>query len=52
MRVQLSSGAHPRYARNPGSGESLGAASKLLAADQRVHHDPDHPSGIVVSVCN
>ncbi len=50
LRVQISSGAHPRYARNTGSGEPLGSATKLLAANQSVYHDPDHPSGIVLSV--
>jgi len=48
--VQVSSGAHPRYARNPGSGEPLATATKLLVADQSIYHDPEHPSGIVLSV--
>lgn len=50
LRVQISSGAHPRFARNTGSGEPLGTATKLLAADQSVFHDPEHPSGIALSV--
>jgi len=50
LRVQISSGAHPRFARNTGSGEPLGTATKLLAADQSIFHDPEHPSGIVLSV--
>jgi putative CocE/NonD family hydrolase len=50
LRVQVSSGAHPRYARNTGSGEPLGTATKLLVADQSIYHDPDHPSAIVLSV--
>ncbi len=50
LRVQVSSGAHPRFARNPGTGESLRTATTLLPADQAVHHDPDHPSGIILSV--
>lgn len=50
MRVQVSSGAHPRFARNPGSGEPLATATKLVAADQTVHHDPEHPSAIVLSI--
>lgn len=49
LRVQVSSGAHPRYARNTGSGELLGTATKLVIADQSVYHDPDHPSGIILS---
>lgn len=52
MRVQISSGAHPRYIRNPGSGEPLGTATTLLPADQAVYHQPDLPSAIVLSVQN
>jgi putative CocE/NonD family hydrolase len=50
IRVQVSSGAHPRFARNPGSGEPLATAAKLVAAEQSVYHDPDHPSAIVLPV--
>ena len=50
VRLQVSSGAHPRYARNTGSGEPLASATKLIAADQSIYHDPDHPSGVVLSV--
>jgi putative CocE/NonD family hydrolase len=50
LRLQVSSGAHPRYARNQGTGEPLATATALIAADQSVLHDPDHPSAIVVSV--
>lgn len=50
LRVQVSSGAHPRYARNTGTGEPLAFATRLVPADQEVFHDPEHPSAIVVSV--
>jgi uncharacterized protein len=50
IRVQVSSGAHPRFVRNPGSGEPLSTAARLVAADQTIHHDPEHPSAIVLSV--
>ncbi|HEV2927841.1 MAG TPA: CocE/NonD family hydrolase C-terminal non-catalytic domain-containing protein, partial [Propionibacteriaceae bacterium] len=36
IRVQVSSGAHPRYARNPGTGEDPVRATRLVAADQEV----------------
>jgi uncharacterized protein len=52
LRLQVSSGAHPRYARNTGSGEPLASATKLLVADQSIYHDPDHPSAIVLSLAN
>lgn len=50
IRVQVSSGAHPRFARNPGTGESLATGTKLLAADQAVYHDAAHPSAIILPV--
>ena len=50
IRVQVSSGAHPRYARNPGTGEPFASATRLVAADQEVLHDPDHPSAVTLTV--
>ena len=50
LRVQISSGAHPRLARNTGGGEPLKTATKLVSADQEVLHDPDHPSTVVLTV--
>ena len=50
VRLQVSSGAHPVYARNPGSGEPLGKATTLVPAKQQVFHDPEHPSAITLPV--
>jgi putative CocE/NonD family hydrolase len=50
IRVQVSSGAHPRYARNPGTGEPLADATRLVAAEQEVFHDPERPSAVTLSV--
>jgi hypothetical protein len=50
LRVQVSSGAHPRYARNPGTGEDPATATRLVVADQEVLHDPEHPSSVTLSV--
>jgi len=50
LRLQVSSGAHPRYARNPGTGEPLRTATSLSTAEQRIYHDPDHPSAIILPV--
>jgi putative CocE/NonD family hydrolase len=52
IRVQVSSGAFPRYARNPGTGEPHATAVTLRAADQEVHHGPEHASAIVLPVRN
>lgn len=50
IRVQISSGAFPRYNRNPGTGELRATATTLRAADQQVFHDPAHPSAVVLPV--
>jgi predicted acyl esterase len=50
LRLQVSSGAHPRYARKTGTGEPLATATTLARADQQVFHDPGHPSAIILPV--
>ncbi|MEW2355941.1 CocE/NonD family hydrolase [Spirillospora sp. NPDC029432] len=48
IRVQVASGAYPRVARNPGTGEPIGTASRMLAAEQEIFHEPGRPSAIVL----
>jgi putative CocE/NonD family hydrolase len=48
IRLLLSSGAHPRYARNPGTGEDLATATALRPVDIDVLHDVQHPSVLVL----
>jgi putative CocE/NonD family hydrolase len=48
MRVQISSGAFPRWARNLGSDEPIGPASDGHAAQQSIYHDAAHPSSILL----
>ncbi|MGW3899248.1 CocE/NonD family hydrolase [Micromonospora profundi] len=50
LRVQVSGGAHPRWARNPGTGEPLGAAVTLRAGKRQVLHDPEHPSAVLLPI--
>jgi putative CocE/NonD family hydrolase len=50
IRVQVSSGAFPRYARNPGTGEPPATATRLLPAEQEVYHDPARPSAVILPV--
>ena len=50
LRIIVASGAHPRYARNPGSGESLGDATSMVVAHQRILHGPEHRSAITLAV--
>lgn len=50
IRLQVSSGAHPRYVRNPGSGEPLATAVTFKIADQAIYHDPARPSAILLPI--
>ena len=50
IRVQVSSGAHPRFSRNLGSGEPLGTATTMVVQHQSVFHDPRHPSALIFNV--
>jgi putative CocE/NonD family hydrolase len=48
IRLQVSSGAHPRYARNPDTGEDPMTATTLQPVDIEVLHDEVHPSHLVL----
>jgi putative CocE/NonD family hydrolase len=50
IRLQVSGGAHPRFARNYGTGEPLATATELVATRTTVHHDPAHPSALILPV--
>jgi uncharacterized protein len=45
-RIQIASGAHPRFNRNPGTGAPLATATKLVIANQEIFHDPFHHTAI------
>ncbi|HEY5229862.1 MAG TPA: CocE/NonD family hydrolase [Galbitalea sp.] len=48
IRVQISSGAHPRFARNLGSDERHDTGTAMFVAEQAIFHDAEHPSAIVL----
>lgn len=48
LRLQVSSGAHPRYARNLGTGDPAGSAIALVANAIEILHGPDHPTAITL----
>ena len=48
LRVQVSSGSHPVYARNLGTGEPAETAVDARASEQTVLHDPAHPSAVLL----
>jgi putative CocE/NonD family hydrolase len=48
IRLQVSSGAHPRFARNPGTGEDVTTATELRPVAVELLHDAQHPSVLVL----
>jgi len=50
IRLLIASGAHPRYARNPGTGEDPMTATELRAVDVELLHGGQHPSHVVLPV--
>jgi len=50
IRLQVSSGAHPRWMRNLGTNEPLITATKSIPARQTIFHDPEHPSVLILPV--
>ncbi|MGN6390849.1 MAG: CocE/NonD family hydrolase [Gemmatimonadales bacterium] len=50
IRLQVSSGAHPRYVRNPGTGEDPIAARTQRPVDVELLYGPEHPSSLVLPV--
>jgi putative CocE/NonD family hydrolase len=50
LRLQVSSGAHPRWSRNLGTGEPLATGRGTAVAEQAVYHDGTHPSALVLPV--
>jgi putative CocE/NonD family hydrolase len=50
IRLQVSSGAHPRYARNPGTDEDPNVTTRLIAVELEVLRDAEHPSAVTLSM--
>jgi putative CocE/NonD family hydrolase len=50
LRVQVSSAAHPLYARNSGTGEPMATGSFLRSADQEVFGGGARPSSVALRV--
>ena len=48
--IQVSSGAHPRYARNPGSADAAFEATSTVVATQEVSHEGPAASRIELPV--
>lgn len=52
IRLQVSGGAHPRYARNTGTAEPLATATRLVPAHIQILHDADAPCALSLPVAD
>lgn len=52
IRVQISSGAFPRWSRNLGGTETLATETKLRSSTQFIYHSPTHPSAMILPFLN
>lgn len=50
LRLQVSGGAHPRFARNTGSGEPPATATRLVAVDLQMLHEVADPCNLSLPV--
>ena len=50
LRILVSSSSFPRFDVNPNTGEPIGYHTHLRKAVNTIHHDPEHPSRIILPV--
>jgi uncharacterized protein len=50
IRLQVSGGAFPRFARNFGTGEPFGTATRAVRCRYEIHHDAAHPAQVRLPV--
>ncbi len=48
--LEISSSAFPKYDRNLNTGEPLGKTSEMATAQQRIYHDAEHPSALILPI--
>ena len=48
--LEIASSAFPKYARNLNTGAPLGITSEMAVAEQRILHDSDHPSALILPI--
>ncbi len=52
IRVQVTGGAFPRFARNLGTAEPFGTATTAVRCRFEIHHDSRHPAHVLLPVLN
>jgi putative CocE/NonD family hydrolase len=50
IRLQIASSAFPKYDRNLNTGEDIATGTRMQIAEQRIYHDAEHPSHVVLPI--
>ena len=50
IRVEIASSAVPKFDRNPNTGEPLGRTPTMQIADQKIFHDREHPTHLILPI--
>jgi len=50
FRIEISSSAFPKYDRNLNTGEALGQTTRMQVAEQKIYHDGEHSSYVVLPI--
>ena len=50
IRLEISSSAFPKYDRNLNTGEALGKTTQMQVAAQKIYHDREHPSYVLLPI--
>ena len=50
IRLYISSSNFPRFNRNLNTGEPILGSTRMVKASQKIYHDPQHPSALVLPV--
>lgn len=50
FRIEISSSAFPKYDRNLNTGEALGQTTRMQVAEQKIYHDGEHLSYVVLPI--
>jgi putative CocE/NonD family hydrolase len=48
--LAISSSAFPKYDRNLNTGEPLGQTATMVVAEQRIYHDAEHRSAVILPI--
>ncbi|WP_067726015.1 CocE/NonD family hydrolase [Oceanobacillus damuensis] len=52
IRIEISSSSFPRYDVNPGTGNTTIDSTEMVTSNQKIYHDQEHPSHVILPIIN